>query len=43
MIKGADGLSILFKCDVVWMDRWNGKEYNEDNLDELINELKESN
>lgn len=43
MIKAADGLSIPFKCDVVWMDRWNGKEYNEDNLDELINELKESN
>ena len=39
MIKAAEGLSIPFKCDAVWMDHWNGEEYNEDNVDVLVNKL----
>ena len=41
MVETAKDLSVPFKCDVVLMEHWYGKEYDEDNAQELINNIIE--
>ena len=40
MVKAAEGYSVPFKTDVVWSKEWYGKEYDENNLNELIEKVK---
>ncbi len=41
MVETAKDLKVPFKCDVAYFERWYGDEYDETNVDELIDILKQ--
>lgn len=42
MVEAADDFDVPFKTDAVWSKAWYGKEYDVNNVDELLTSLKEN-
>lgn len=42
MVEAASDFDVPFKTDAVWSKAWYGKEYDVNNVDELLTSLKEN-